>query len=243
MPAQEFENRVSVVTGASSGIGRATAELLVERGARVAIFARSAGKLKTLARKYEDRMLAVPGDVSDADSVERLFAQTESRFGRCDILINDAGTYVSKRVERMTERDWDRVFAVNVRGAFLATRRAVKNMIARRSGAIVNVSSISGVIGPEKFPGFSAYCASKAALIEFTEQLAVELKEHGIRVNCVSPGSVDTPMWAAVSGGAPADMTATEVAEVILFLASDRAGWMTGETIPIDGGRHLTCAR
>jgi len=233
MPAQEFENRVAVVTGASSGIGRATAELLVERGARVAIFARSAGKLKTLARKYEDRMLAVPGDVSDADSVERLFAQTESRFGRCDILINDAGTYVSKRVERMTERDWDRVFAVNVRGAFLTTRRAVKNMIARRSGAIVNVSSISGVIGPEKFPGFSAYCASKAALIEFTEQLAVELKEHGIRVNCVSPGSVDTPMWAAVSGGAPADMTATEVAEVILFLASDRARPINGQNIHV----------
>ena len=233
MPAQEFENRVAVVTGASSGIGRATAELLVERGARVAIFARSAGKLKTLARKYEDRMLAVPGDVSDANSVERLFAQTESRFGRCDILINDAGTYVSKRVERMTERDWDRVFAVNVRGAFLTTRRAVKNMIARRSGAIVNVSSISGVIGPEKFPGFSAYCASKAALIEFTEQLAVELKEHGIRVNCVSPGSVDTPMWAAVSGGAPADMTATEVAEVILFLASDRARPINGQNIHV----------
>ena len=233
MPEQEFENRVAVVTGASSGIGRATAELLVERGARVAIFARSAGKLKTLARKYEDRMLAVPGDVSDADSVERLFAQTESRFGRCDILINDAGTYVSKRVERMTERDWDRVFAVNVRGAFLTTRRAVKNMIARRSGAIVNVSSISGVIGPEKFPGFSAYCASKAALIEFTEQLAVELKEHGIRVNCVSPGSVDTPMWAAVSGGAPADMTATEVAEVILFLASDRARPINGQNIHV----------
>jgi len=233
MPEQEFENRVAVVTGASSGIGRATAELLVERGARVAIFARSAGKLKTLARKYEDRMLAVPGDVSDADSVERLFAQTESRFGRCDILINDAGTYVSKRVERMTERDWDRVFAVNVRGAFLATRRAVKNMIARRSGAIVNVSSISGVIGPEKFPGFSAYCASKAALIEFTEQLAVELKEHGIRVNCVSPGSVDTPMWAAVSGGAPADMTAAEVAEVILFLASDRARPINGQNIHV----------
>ena len=133
----------------------------------------------------------------------------------------------------MTERDWDRVFAVNVRGAFLATRRAVKNMIARRSGAIVNVSSISGVIGPEKFPGFSAYCASKAALIEFTEQLAVELKEHGIRVNCVSPGSVDTPMWAAVSGGAPADMTAAEVAEVILFLASDRARPINGQNIHV----------
>jgi NAD(P)-dependent dehydrogenase (short-subunit alcohol dehydrogenase family) len=233
MPAQEFEGRVAIVTGASSGIGRATAEMLVERGAMVSIFARSAGKLKSLARKHDGRMLAVPGDVSDPESVERVFADTESRFGRCDILINDAGTWVNKRIERMTEREWDRVFAVNVRGAFLTTRRAVKNMIARRSGAIVNVSSISGVIGPEKFPGFSAYCASKAALIEFTESLAVELKEHGIRVNCVSPGSVDTPMWAAVSGGAPAAMTPAEVAEVILFLASDRSRPINGQNIDV----------
>ena len=233
MPAQEFEGRVAIVTGASSGIGRATAEMLVARGAMVSIFARSAGKLKSLARKHEGRMLAVPGDVSVPKSVERLFAETESRFGRCDILINDAGTFVNKRVERMTERDWDRVFAVNVRGAFLTTRRAVKNMISRRSGAIVNVSSISGVIGPEKFPGYSAYCASKAALISFTESLAVELKEHGIRVNCVSPGSVDTPMWAAVGGGAPADMTAAEVAEVILFLASERSRPINGQNIDV----------
>jgi NAD(P)-dependent dehydrogenase (short-subunit alcohol dehydrogenase family) len=233
MPAQEFENRVAVVTGASSGIGRATAEMLVERGALVSIFARSAGKLKALARKHEGRMLAVPGDVSDSKSIERLFAETEARFGKCDLLINDAGTYVDKRIERMSERDWDRVFAVNVRGAFLTTRRAVKNMIARRAGEIVNVSSISGVIGPEKFPGFSAYCSSKAALISMTESLAVELKEHGIRVNCVSPGSVDTPMWAAVSGGAPAAMTAVEVAEVILFLASERSRPMNGQNIDV----------
>ena len=233
MPAQEFENRVAIVTGASSGIGRATAELLIERGARVAAFARSAGKLKSLARKYDDRMLAVPGDVSDVESVERLFAQTESRFGRCDILINNAGTFVNKRIEKMTERDWDRVFAVNVRGAFLTTRRAAKSMIARRSGTIVNVSSISGVLGPEKFPGYSAYCASKAALISFTEALAVELKEHGVRVNCVSPGSVDTAMWAAVSGNAPADMTPAEVAEVILFLASDRSRPINGQNIHV----------
>jgi 3-oxoacyl-[acyl-carrier protein] reductase len=231
MPAQQFDDRVAIVTGASSGIGRATAEMLVDLGARVAVFARSAEKLKALAKKYGDRMLAVAGDVSDPESVERLFSQTESRFGKCDILVNDAGTYVSKRIDKMSDRDWDRVFAVNVRGAFLTTRRAVKSMIPRRSGTIVNVSSISGVPGPEKFPGFSAYCASKAALIGFTEQLATELREHSIRVNCVSPGSVDTAMWAAVSGGSPADMTPVEVAEVILFLASDRSRPMNGQNV------------
>ncbi|HJT16305.1 MAG TPA: SDR family oxidoreductase [Thermoanaerobaculia bacterium] len=233
MPAQQFEDRVAIVTGASSGIGRSTAEMLVERGARVAVFARSAGKLKALAKKYDDRMLAVAGDVSDPDSVERLFSETEARFGKCDILINDAGTYVTKRIEKMSDRDWDRVFAVNVRGAFLTTRRAVKSMIPRRSGTIVNVSSISGVPGPEKFPGFSAYCASKAALIGFSEQLATELREHSIRVNCVSPGSVDTAMWAAVSGGSPADMTPPEVAEVILFLASERSRPINGQNIHV----------
>jgi NAD(P)-dependent dehydrogenase (short-subunit alcohol dehydrogenase family) len=233
MPDKELDGRVAIVTGASSGIGRATAELFVERGALVAVFARSAGKLEALARKHEGRMLAVPGDVSDPESIERLFAQTESRLGPCDILINDAGTYVDKRIEKMTERDWDRVFAVNVRGAFLTTRRAVKSMIGKRKGTIVNVSSISGVIGPPKFPGFSAYCASKAALIAFTESLAVELKEHGIRVNCASPGSVDTPMWAAVGGGARAEMTPAEVAEVILFLASERSRPINGQNIDV----------
>jgi len=233
MTSKEFDGRVAIVTGASSGIGRATAEMLVERGALVTVFARSAGKLKTLARRHEGRMLPVAGDVSDSESIERLFAQTESKLGPCDILVNNAGTYVNKRVEKMTERDWDRVFAVNVRGAFLTTRRAARSMISRCKGAIVNVSSISGVIGPEKFPGYSAYCASKAALIEFTEVAAVELKEHRIRVNCVSPGSVDTAMWAAVSGGARADMTPSEVAEVILFLASERSRPINGQNIDV----------
>jgi NAD(P)-dependent dehydrogenase (short-subunit alcohol dehydrogenase family) len=227
MTAHEFEGRVAIVTGGSTGIGRATAELLAARGALVAIFARSASAAN------DSRFLAVDGDVSDPDAVERLFAETESRLGDCEILINAAGMIDPKMLAEVEPAEWDRMFAVNVRGTYLATRRALPAMIAKGGGAIVNVASISGVIGPEKFPGFVSYCASKAAVIAMSEALAVEVKQYGIRVNSVSPGSVDTRMWAAASGGAPADMTAEEVAEVICFLASDRARAVNGQDVHV----------
>lgn len=233
MPHQIFETRVAVVTGASSGIGRATAAMLAERGARVAVFARSADKLRELVAAHDERMLAVTGDVADAEAIETLFARCEERFGPCDVLVNNAGMIDPKPLVDTTPAGWDRMFAVNVRGAYLATRRALPSMIARRAGVIVNVSSISGVPGPEKFPGWVSYCASKGAVISMTEALAVEVKEHGVRVNCVSPGSVDTPMWAEASGGAPANMTADEVARTILFLASDASRPMNGQNLDV----------
>lgn len=215
----EFDGKVAIVTGASSGIGKRTAELLAARGAKVVTFARSAG--------------TVCGDVADPDAIERLFAETESRFGACQILINNAGMIDPLPLVETTFEQWRRMFDVNVHGVYLACRRALPSMLERGAGAIVNVASISGVPGPEKFPGWVSYCASKGAVISLTEALAVELKSRGVRVNAVSPGSVDTPMWSEASGGAPAEMTAEEVAETILFLASDRSRPMNGQNLNV----------
>jgi NAD(P)-dependent dehydrogenase (short-subunit alcohol dehydrogenase family) len=229
----ELEGTVAIVTGASSGIGEATAEMLAARGARVVITARSEAKLERLVQAHGDRMIAVAGDASDPATIDRLFTETERHFGPCDLLVNNAGMidpgpFVDSTLER-----WERMFAVNVRSVYLTSQRALPSMIERKRGAIVNVASISGVPGPEKFPGWVSYCASKAAVISLTEALAVELKGTGVRVNCISPGSVDTEMWAKASGGAPASMTPAEIAEAILFLASPRSRPMNGQNLDI----------
>ena len=229
----EFNGKVAIVTGASSGIGRATAELLAARGALVAIFSRSWEKLAAIAARWPEQMLPIAGDVADLSAVEKLFAATASRFGECEVLVNNAGTIEPKHLVDATLDEWERAFAVNVRGVFLCCRRALPAMIARRRGAIVNVASISGVPGPQKFPGFTAYCASKAAVIGLSEALAVEVEQSGVRVNAISPGSVDTPMWADVSGGAEANMTPEEIAESILFLASERSRPMNGQNLHV----------
>ena len=231
--SEYFEGKIAIVTGASSGIGRATALLLAKRGARVVAFARNASALAELVVGHEGRIVPLSGDIADPTAIERLFDETEAKLGDCDLLVNNAGMIDPKPCIDVTAEEWDRMFAVNVRGAFLASRRALRNMIAKRSGAIVNVASISGVPGPEKFPGWVSYCASKAAVIAMTEAMAVEVKGVGVRVNAVSPGSVDTQMWARASGGAPASMTPEEIAETIAFLGSDASRPMNGQNLDV----------
>lgn len=229
----EFEGRVAIVTGGSSGIGRATAERLAERGARVAIFARRGEELRKIAGPFGSSMIAVEGDVRDEASIDQLFTRTESAFGACDLLVNNAGKVDPRLLEETSLQAWDDMFAVNMRSAFLATRRAIAGLTAKGGGTIVNVASISGVTGPSKSPGFASYCAAKAAVIAFTETMAVELRAHGVRVNCVSPGSVDTAMLREANPAWTPDMTPDQVAETILFLSSKRSAPINGQNLHV----------
>ncbi len=228
----EFKNRVAIVTGASSGIGEATARALAAEGARVAVVARRGGKLLELAG-VQQNILPIEADVSDPADLERIVAETTAAFGPCDLLVNNAAMlHIGAAVDTSVEQ-WDQLFAVNVRSVFALTRLVLPSMMERGRGAIVNVGSISGVIGPQKFPGFTAYCASKAAVISFTEALGGEVAEHGVRVNAVSPGSVDTAMIRQVDPSFTGNMSPAEVAETILFLLSERSRPMNGQNLHV----------
>ena len=231
----EFDGEVALVTGASSGIGRAAALLFASSGAKVAALSRDAAALARLAGESQGAILAVPGDLEHPESIDAAVDAASAKLGRVTILVNNAGHIEPQRLDAMELASWDRHFAVNVRAAFLASRRVLPAMLAAGRGVIVNVASISGVPGPQKFPGFTAYAASKAALIGLTESLAAELRGSGVRVNCVSPGSVDTPMLRRVAPSLAPDIYPAEVAETILFLASRRAEAINGQNIDVYG--------
>ena len=254
----EFRNRVVLITGATSGIGQATALRFAEAGAMVAAIGRKEDALLDTAKKIEElggRAVPLKADLAIDTEAARVVGETVRHYGAIDVLVNAAGHISSGTIEDTTPAAWDAMLDINLRAVFRLIQEALANIIERR-GNIVNVSSVTGL---RAFPGVLAYCVSKAALDQLTRCAALELASKGVRVNAVNPGVVVTEIHKR--GGMGEDQyaqflerskqthplgrvgQATEVAELIYFLASDRAAWITGATYSIDGGRAQTCAR
>jgi NAD(P)-dependent dehydrogenase (short-subunit alcohol dehydrogenase family) len=242
----ESSRKVALITGAARGIGLAVVKRFLADGWRVALLDIEAGLLEksVTALAKPDATLAVTCDVSNADAVAAAFAGIEHHFGRLDALVNNAGVAVFEPLMETSDADWNRVLAVNLTGPFLCAKAAVPLMRNHGGGAIVNITSISGLRASTLR---SAYGTSKAGLAHLTKQLAVELAELGIRVNGVAPGPVDTAMAKAVhSAEIRADYhdaiplnrygLEEELAEAVFFLCSDRASYITGQVLAVDGG-------
>jgi NAD(P)-dependent dehydrogenase (short-subunit alcohol dehydrogenase family) len=251
-------NKVAIVTGATSGIGLATANLFAANGAKVIAVGRNESELDRLSSGNKDGrgpITSMPADLTDLSQVETLVSDVVAEFGRIDILVNAAGIIGNGSIENTTLDQWDQMLNINLRSVFYLMQKCVPSL-EETKGNIVNVSSVTG---PRAFPNVLAYCVSKAGVDQLTRCSALELAPKGIRVNAVNPGVVVTGLHKR-SGmsdekyeifiehsrtthplgrvGRP-----EEVAELIMFLASDKAGWITASTYEIDGGRGQTCAR
>ena len=236
MAASDLTGKVALITGASRGIGRATALRFAQAGAAVALAARDTAALDRAVAEIQASggvALACPCDVADEDSVIALFRRVAGALGPVDILVNSAGAVAQARFEDLDAATWDHVLGVNLRGVFLCSREAFRAMIPRGGGVIVNLSSLSGVKGVEKFPGLSAYNVSKYGVAGLTEILAVEGRQHHIRVVAVSPGAVDTEMLRAAAPHLKPDMSPDELARILLFLVGPDARPLSGSNIEI----------
>lgn len=234
--AMSIQNAVTIVTGAGSGIGQATALRFARGGARVALFGRTLQTLGQVAAEIHTEggdALVVQGDVAREESVKALFERVLDAYGRVDILINCAGVVAVRPFVEMDVETWDQVLGVNLRGTFLCCQQAFRIMARQKSGVILNISSLSGVKGVEKFPGLSAYNVSKAGVAGLTEILAVEGRPLNIRVSAVSPGAVDTEMLRQAAPHLKAGMTPEEMAEILLFMADDSGRMLSGTNLEI----------
>jgi NAD(P)-dependent dehydrogenase (short-subunit alcohol dehydrogenase family) len=255
---REFAEKVVLVTGATSGIGRASALRFAGAGARIAAVGRNEGALTNLSREIETargKTLLLRADLSLASEAQRIVEQTMKHFGGIDVLVNAAGNIAMGTIEDTSLEDWDAMLDINLRAVFNLTQRAVPALIKSR-GNVINVSSVTGL---RAFPGVLAYCVAKAGVDQLTRCAALELAAKGVRVNAVNPGVVVTEIHRR--GGMTDEQydaflerskqthpigrvgEPQEIAELIFFLASDRASWITGVTYSIDGGRAQTCAR
>ncbi len=248
----KLEGKVALITGGNSGIGRATAALLAREGASVVLTGRNRERGEEVAQAInEDGGIAmfIPSDVRVAKECRQAVEETLERFGRIDVLFNNAGVLYAKTVPDCTEEEWDETIDSSLKGAFLMSKYALPSMIDRGSGSIIHTSSGWGILGGERA---AAYCAAKGGLVVMTKAMAIDHGPDGIRVNCVCPGDVDTPMlpddaekrgmswedYMASASDRPLGRvgTAEEIARAVLFLASDDSSFITGEALVVDGG-------
>ena len=235
--SQSLRNQVALITGGGRGIGQATAWALARRGAHVVVASRSASELQATVAEIQSAGLRASArvlDVADEAEVEAVFAAIAADFGRLDILVNNAAILLSGAFADMALADWDRVLAVNLRGAVLCARQAFR-LMATQGGSIVNVSSLGGIAGTEKFPGYAAYTVSKFAVTGLTEALAAEGRAHNIRVNGVAPGAVDTAMLRQAAPHLRTRTGPADVAKTIAFLCDPtESGCMSGAMLVIN---------
>ncbi|MES2123123.1 MAG: 3-oxoacyl-[acyl-carrier-protein] reductase [Gemmatimonadota bacterium] len=239
----DLSGRTAFVTGSTRGIGRAIATTLHAAGARVAIVGRAQETAESVAADLGEGALGFSCDVTNPDTLRAAIAAAEAALGPIDILVNNAGLTRDNLLIRLSQADWDAVIAANLTGAFVATQAVIKGMMKRRSGRIINITSIVGVTGNA---GQANYAASKAGLIGFTKSIAKEYAGRGILANCIAPGFIETDMTGALPEatrtallesiplqrlGAPGD-----IAGAVLFLASDLGGYVTGQVLVVDGG-------
>jgi 3-oxoacyl-[acyl-carrier protein] reductase len=239
----DLTGKVAFVTGGTRGIGLAIGRALHQAGAGVAVAGRDEARAGQVAAELGDRTHGVACDVAQADQVEAAIRSAEQALGPVDILVNNAGLTRDNLLLRLTDADWDAVLDANLKGAFHTTRAVLKGMMKRRSGRIVNITSVVGLWGNK---GQANYAASKAGLIGFSQSVAKEYASRGILVNCVAPGFIETDMTAALPDEARATLLESialgrlgrpeDVAGAVLFLASDLAAYMTGQVLVIDGG-------
>lgn len=231
-----IQKKVALITGAGRGIGRAVALRFAREEAYVVLHSRTqvtGAAVAAQIRESGGEALAIHGDISLEEDVQSLFAQVLQEYGRLDILVNCAGMVAVRPFREMDTSTWDKVLDVNLRGTFLCCQQAFQIMASQGGGVILNISSLSGVKGVEKFPGLSAYNVSKAGVAALTEILAVEGKPLHIRVAAVSPGAVDTEMLRQAAPHLKADMTPEELAEILLFLADDTGRVLSGTNLEI----------
>jgi len=242
-----LKNKIAIVTGAGRGIGKEIALSLAKEGAKVVV-SDITDDINNVAKEIEkigSQALAVKADVSNSKQTEELAKKTVEKFGRIDILVNNAGIYPFKNLVDMKEEEWDKVLNINLKGVFNCTKAIIPKMIDQKYGKIINIASIAGFrVG---YVGLTHYCASKAGIVGFTRAVALELAQHGIHVNAIAPGFIDTPGTSSASNeetmkqfvqmiplkriGKPID-----IANTVVFLASDESSYITGECITVDGG-------